>query len=376
MGIPHLTRHLRPLGGTVVLGDTRSDTSGNDIRQIRSVVIDGPSLVFHIYVVLRSWADPNCNPVDAQPTCDEVSVGVLQFLLHLMKVGVAVEQIYFDGALPIAKRKTRLERLEESRRQLEVFYLTSLGGFKESSVGRPPMRITPEHVFSQRATPIRAGQVSQAAFIVSSVLEDLKYRWTPAAIHAQLSSGPYVPRLEGVDDSVSIFRDITHIVFGEADGYCAEVAKNQGSAILSQDSDLFVYDLGNDGSVVFLNSLHLVEGEVRGVEIRPRTVAETLGVKNIQSVAFEVKRDPQASLKTIVQRAKSDFTGDSVAYKGFLKEYQSPPEAMQLIRTFDPRTSELHAQYLLQEFMDDTSAPHVYLPVMVEDYSRRAACTW
>lgn len=100
MGIPSLTKHIREFGETVSLGNKHN----GDIPQITSVVIDGPSLVFHIYNTLRSLADTRCNALEAQPTCEEVSIGFLQYIVYLLSVGV---QMYvfiagYDQTGPVA----------------------------------------------------------------------------------------------------------------------------------------------------------------------------------------------------------------------------------------------------------------------------------
>ena len=92
MGIPRLTRHLLPFFETVILaGEQHGRCSPNAIPYVGSVVIDGPSLVYHVYFRLLSWMPlaPNvAASFDSQPTCQEVSVGVMTYLLQLATVGV------------------------------------------------------------------------------------------------------------------------------------------------------------------------------------------------------------------------------------------------------------------------------------------------
>lgn len=89
MGIPQLTRHLLPYSEAVYLGDT-DHTTEDKTRYLRKVVIDGPSLVHHVFHRMLSWRDANLNPVDAQPTPNEVSKGVLLYLLFLRQKNVQV----------------------------------------------------------------------------------------------------------------------------------------------------------------------------------------------------------------------------------------------------------------------------------------------
>lgn len=85
MGISYLTRHLLPYAETVSLG---GQSDQYEPPQVRAVVIDGPSLVYHVYHRLLAWTESSCDVLDVQPTCDEVSRGVASFLLQLTELGV------------------------------------------------------------------------------------------------------------------------------------------------------------------------------------------------------------------------------------------------------------------------------------------------
>lgn len=85
MGISYLTKHLLPYAETVLLGRP----AGQDgPPRAQSVVIDGPSLVYHVYYRLLAWTDPTCDALDIQPSCDEVSQGVVSCLIQLNSLGV------------------------------------------------------------------------------------------------------------------------------------------------------------------------------------------------------------------------------------------------------------------------------------------------
>jgi hypothetical protein len=76
MGIPYLTKHLLPYAEIIY---------GLDGLE---VVIDGPSLVYHVHRRLLGWMNPNCDILDYQPSCDEISRGVSSYLLQLTRLGV------------------------------------------------------------------------------------------------------------------------------------------------------------------------------------------------------------------------------------------------------------------------------------------------
>lgn len=87
MGIPRLTQHLQPFSDTVLLG-RRLNSQQEEQNHVESIVIDGPSLVYHVYWRLLSWSDPKLNFPNSQPTCNEVSCGVMICLLQLSILGV------------------------------------------------------------------------------------------------------------------------------------------------------------------------------------------------------------------------------------------------------------------------------------------------
>lgn len=88
MGIAHLKQHLQPYASGVWLGTRQAAPAG--VKQIASVVIDGPSLVYHVYHSLFSKMEERFNAVDIQPSNDEVSIGTMRFLLLLRDLNVAV----------------------------------------------------------------------------------------------------------------------------------------------------------------------------------------------------------------------------------------------------------------------------------------------
>jgi len=86
MGILYLTRHLLPCAETITLGSTEE----TELLCLQSVVIDGPSLVYDVYHRLLACMSPACDILDVQPTCNEVSRGVVIFLHRLAIQGVDV----------------------------------------------------------------------------------------------------------------------------------------------------------------------------------------------------------------------------------------------------------------------------------------------
>jgi hypothetical protein len=88
MGIPYLTKHLLPYADSVLLGGGPDDQKLDETPRVRSVVIDGPSLVYHVYYRLLAWMGPVHDVLDLQPTCNEVSRAVVTCLMELAREGI------------------------------------------------------------------------------------------------------------------------------------------------------------------------------------------------------------------------------------------------------------------------------------------------
>ncbi|EGE05145.1 hypothetical protein TEQG_04162 [Trichophyton equinum CBS 127.97] len=391
MGIPRLKGHLRRYEEAVWLGTTAPQGQENT-RNISSVVIDGPALVYHVYYGLMAAMEQHLNPLSAQPASNEVSVGVMKMLLHLRAIGVTVEKIYFDGALPPSKRKVRLERMAKLASKLQQACQEKKHGFKSGTVagGRP----SPDTklFFGRRLVNPKFYSLPDNPFMVATVAEDLKYRWSWQAIecyHDLLNDteevrGPSFP-----------WADVTEVVLGEADIFCAEAARERGSAVMTGDSDLAIHDLGPDGSVVFLESIEMYEFPdtnereprrppfgVRAKEIRPSSIASKLGIRNLLRVGYELKQDPYVKWSTISKlcQAAEQKSRVSSSYGEFLAEYNTCPFSMKgndkgnEFPLLDSKVSELVAQYHHPSFDADGDQLYSYLPVMTENHARR--CAW
>ncbi|EFR05522.1 hypothetical protein MGYG_08538 [Nannizzia gypsea CBS 118893] len=390
MGIPRLKGHLLRYEEAVWLGQTAPQDQENT-RSIASVVIDGPALVYHVYYCLMAAMEQHLNPFSAQPASDEVSVGVMKMLLYLRAVGVTVEKIYFDGALPPSKREIRLERMAKLASKLQQVCHAKKRGFKSGTVagGRPSLDT--KLLFSRRLVNPKFYTLPDNPFMVATVAEDLKYRWDWQSIECYHSFNG----TEGTHSPLFPWADITEVVLGEADLFCAETARDRGSAVLTGDSDLAIHDLGPDGSVVFLESIEMYEipgtGErqskipsfgVRGKEIRPSKIASQLGIRNLLRVGYEIKLDPYVKWSAISKlcRAAEKRLGVSSSYGEFLAEYNARPFSMKdsdrsnEFPLLDSKVSELVAQYYHPSFAPDGSRLYSYLPVMTENYDRR--CAW
>ncbi|KAJ5514884.1 Small-subunit processome Utp21 [Penicillium fimorum] len=380
MGIPHLTRHLLPYAENVLL-DGREIES--ELPRVEAVVIDGPSLTYHIYRRLLGWMDPSSDVLDYQPTCDEISRGVSSFLLQLTRLGVKIHKICFDGALPISKREIRFSRIEKLRHRLELARRNL--SLPATPKCRDVMPTKIGQVWCSRGLPQRRKGLPENPFMVSAVFEDLRNRWNKEQIRKE------------IDDDISCLADtdypwaeITVMVPGEADVECASVAKLTGCAVLTDDSDLLLHNLGQHGAVLFLDSVQTSSGtwdpaepDIRGLRICPHSLSGRLGIPSVQWFAYELQRNVHMRFAelTRISQESSKATELSSEYLEFLREYQHETTdndvvrgARQSLQPLDPRVSELFWQYELPGIYSLDEQPHVYLGILNEDSSRR--CAW
>jgi hypothetical protein len=87
MGIPNLSRHLASLSEPILFGGGQD---GSSATSVRSVVIDGPSLVYHVHSILASSGSSRLSQIDRQPSCNEVSIAVMNYLVVLKILNVRV----------------------------------------------------------------------------------------------------------------------------------------------------------------------------------------------------------------------------------------------------------------------------------------------
>lgn len=83
MGIPRLKKLVQPYAKSTVLGcKTPGCEEHPDSNQ---VIIDGPSLAYHIYYRLLAHKDSDLCPMDAVPSYKDIGTGILIFLDELQR---------------------------------------------------------------------------------------------------------------------------------------------------------------------------------------------------------------------------------------------------------------------------------------------------
>lgn len=228
--------------------------------------------------------------------------------------------------------------------------------------------------------------------MVSAVVEDLKRRWTYSAMKSCLPQ-KLVDTYKTSDDKHYPWSDITEIIPGEADAFCAALASHMaGTAILTGDSDLFLFDLGPESTIILFDTIQVIDYEnngeltltIKAMKYRPASIADRLGIPALSFLAHELNQSPRSKLAELVHRAKiaSSQSQKTPAYLTFLEEYdlqnilEYDPSEAQTLQKLDTRISELLVQCLWTngDFKDKHQAPRIYLPFLVEDHSRK--CAW
>ncbi|KAG9237755.1 XPG domain containing-domain-containing protein [Amylocarpus encephaloides] len=354
MGVPRLTRLLRPYA-----------TESQSLRGT-SVVVDGPAFCYHAYHICLSARWKARNQFEAAISYAEVGRVAIAWLDALRLSGVSIRHIYFDGYLPASKYETRISRIVKHTDKLLSYH---------TAYPITPYSAAPAHqdgnfveVIGRHSVPDRLTKLPPVPFLVPAILECLK-------------------------TSVA-YKDITKVVPGEADVYCAESIRDATGIVLTGDSDLLVHNIGRESSVLFFGDIERdtddqLEG-LRALVYCPTRIATRLGLPDLYALAFELTSDITVSFPQLLERAKSLATsvGSSDKYEDFQNEYVGMTSPMPrdesgilgVLFSMDPRISEYVLQfpyiakiagYDLQ--FDSASTSHVFLPFLFDNPIRTNA---
>ena len=265
------------------------------------------------------------------------------------------EHIYFDGLLPPGKHDIRVERLRSYLKQLITYQILNPNRLPTRS-DKVELSIESRHLFGTFSVQSTSRGLPATPFLVPAVIEALG-----SSHHAET----------------------VEIVPGEADSYCAQATRRSGGIILTSDSDLLIHNLGDSGAVAFFNQVQLLKcNECSGQNISAgisaaSDISNSLGLKNLLRLGFEIKEDSSVTLAEAVRRAKVSIDGGKVdLFQEFCSEYE---EIASLVRfplltgihqeIKDPRISEL----ALQTLSSESSTIRMYLPFLIEDTTRASA---
>ncbi|KAK3114686.1 hypothetical protein LTR53_006772 [Teratosphaeriaceae sp. CCFEE 6253] len=323
-------------------------------------IIDAPALAYGILRLLQTDQihDANIAGRSPAPPYTECALRAIQWLDTLETHGFIIDGIFFDGALPASKRDTRIQRLtkcahdlENCRRRLDHMPKGRSSEAELRGIGRAQACIAPP-------------------FLVQAVQEAL---------------------LDGK------YGDVTFCCPGEADDFCVAAARaachahpNESVAIFTSDSDLAVFDSGQQTRIVLLNTFELgvdtTGAFAAATQYWPWDIARKLEVSNLIPLAWFMSQNPRDTVPKIVcANLISDgaYLQDS-SYHDFAKLYaadvthtlldlQSRKSRRQLLLGLDARVAELVHQTTEQTGLTSTSELEIFLPFLLEDSSRASA---
>ncbi|TLD27282.1 hypothetical protein PspLS_05083 [Pyricularia sp. CBS 133598] len=366
MGIRNLATNIKPYSKDCVL-----DSSSR-------IVIDGPSLAYHI-ISLCSPRQGATTPFQ-QPSYDLLAGTALAWLKELERHGPTVAAIYFDGHLPRRKLAERLERSTKVSRQLNNFFLSTPHGVSEITPRITSVEAVKLFCLDARlatSTPSGSGTLPVPSFAVGAIYDALR--------HSER------------------YGSLTKLVPEEADCYCAESVRLAGGTILTSDSDLLVFDLGEDGSVTLFQDIGVpaasTAGSVAGFHTRtytPAKIANRLGLPKaygLSALAFEIHTDTHISPGKLLEKSRQSaaIKANPQEYELFMEQYRLSPQeittaamlSLEEMKPMDSRTSELIIQSLSPVNVSTTEVEDgaaetpneiiMFLPALVDAWSRTSA---
>ena len=356
MGIQRLSQDLLPYAELGALGTSAPAMA--ETATIQDLIIDGPSLVYFVYNKLLAWLSFNSvTPTTRTPSYGEINLGVFRVLADIQDHGVSIPCIFFDGGLPSSKREIRLERMEKLRQQLES-YRRFHTEFPAATTSPMKDRDFGQALWQTALTSTANLTLPPPPFMVAGVIEALRTSGSQWKCHVKM-----VP--------------------GEADIHCALAAQTstRAVAVLTNDSDLAVHDLGEMGRLALLQSLERKSHKsvpagslLTALCLNPRQIAANLEIPSLLALGFERTLDSSASFAVIRGRTRSAsaLQQRQDQYKNFAEEFVPSPRhvtpAEVNLEGVDPRTAEL--------LVDMYNSPNIYLTPVVEDPERDSSWTY
>ncbi|KAJ3493522.1 hypothetical protein NLG97_g4678 [Lecanicillium saksenae] len=336
MGIPHLISTLEPYVQHVALKDV-------------DVVVDGPGLAHHVLHVCR------VNGVD-HPSYQLLGKTAAAWLDRLAAQNAVIKKIYFDGYLPKSKLPVRMQRAVKSTSQLASFCGYNRRGCPRCHIIEPTGAVSID--------PFKTGRPENKPLEAPSFL-------VPAVIEALRRSKKYKSTIQ--------------VVPGEADGYCAKAAVEDGGIVITSDSDLLVHDLGSGGVALLRNIYQDDAGAVQAAVYFPREIFRTLGLSTAAEICrFAYERSCSAHTTTpMLIQACSQPVKDEKGYEEFCIQYKEEERAQLpmfssggslALQGLDPRWSELLLQISQPESPDGTvNIFRMFLPVLIDSSEKGTA---
>lgn len=189
------------------------------------------------------------------------------------------------------------------------------------------------------------------------------------------------------------YRQLVELVPGEADTFCAKLARSRRCCVLTSDSDLLVYLHDSDSSVAFFEDIDVT---IPAAEPRAAVLQYTTGIRGrlglapgigIPRIAYELLLNPHASLEQLVRRtSQAPYPKDRKNYADFISRYriENPNSSSsptfpfhQGLQQLDPRVSEIVLSAVSgRDGLAETSQEktiNMFLPFLLDNPQRSSA---
>lgn len=253
----------------------------------------------------------------------------------------------------------RLDRVVESSTASNKYFLSTKSGIARDDIRSSPRQASP--------------RIPVPAFTVPAILEALR--------------------------TSEQYSHLTRLVPGEADCFCADHVSRDGGALLTSDSDLLLYDLGQYGSVVFFNDIEITAHEAGRPTVltySQHAICKRLslepGQQDMLSLAFEIKMDPHQKISFWAAQSKKKHAASAypAEYADFISEYAKGSESSltipEYLRFLDPRVSEFLLSWTKDTDVGSATPEGVskigsifYLPLLLDRWDHESAwnpSTW
>lgn len=326
---------------------------------------------------------------------------MLAWLDALKQHGIQVKAILFDGALPNWKSNIRLERMKK----LAVKLTECRDNISEDDDRVPHKADNDDELINirlllQSSTSPSSNASNNHGSETHISAEKLAFHNHRSRVTSSSTSMDFPAPCFLVASMLECLRknehyaQLTHMVPGEADSYCAGYAHELGSAketksviVVTSDSDLLAYDLGTKGRVMLFRDMDVneAEGDASRTLLNLRLyatndIAQRHGLNTLLPLAFSVHVDRFRSFGTHLVEAKKEENRPSQSYRDFCKEYESrqlilepigDTRLFRVLQELDTKTSELVHQFLQHKGLAHRQdALKVYLPAGHEDAHR------
>ncbi|KAK5150889.1 hypothetical protein LTS14_009692 [Recurvomyces mirabilis] len=213
----------------------------------------------------------------------------------------------------------------------------------------------------------------------------------PTMQHHALPEPPFIVPVVREALLQSEYQDRILVVPGEADNFCVAAARqlnrdNESNkiTILTNDSDLAVFESGARTRIAMLHSLAITENNTLITSSYwPAKIAKSIKQPDLLQMAYQLQQDTHVSVARVQARIEHNGSATGRAYQDFTDQYSVESEQVMLEKLqkdakyrlpllgLDARLAELICQS--RDQVNTSSQLEVYLPFLIDEPSRASA---